>query len=246
MAMASTWSPAPTTSLRSWPGLPSPSSPRVSSVSLFAFLFLCLYLVCFSQTSISFLFFVFRFFSSWIFLALWCWPDVVLGCQEAQAVQARLPRLPQGQEGHGSLPLLKEDKKTNDSSLLLSSSSFPSFCHPVKMCLSSCLFSRHVPPLDSTDDEDEDGEFVSSDMEKEKISNGRHFLSPATAVHAEARANDSFEIACDTCNLWFHGSCVGITEEEAKAVEEYKCPNCQLQPASSFLSFCSLACHCCC
>lgn len=35
-----------------------------------------------------------------------------------------------------------------------------------------------------------------------------------------------FYIGCDKCNDWFHGSCVGITQEEAEVVEEYICPRC--------------------
>jgi len=35
-----------------------------------------------------------------------------------------------------------------------------------------------------------------------------------------------FMIACDSCNEWFHGECVGITEQEAEEHEEYVCPGC--------------------
>eukprot|EP00731_Ephydatia_muelleri_P009915 Em0005g501a len=35
-----------------------------------------------------------------------------------------------------------------------------------------------------------------------------------------------FMIGCDYCNDWFHGSCVGISTEEASSIETYKCPTC--------------------
>ena len=35
-----------------------------------------------------------------------------------------------------------------------------------------------------------------------------------------------FTIGCDYCNDWFHGSCVGISIEEASSIEAYKCPTC--------------------
>ncbi|KAK7481756.1 hypothetical protein BaRGS_00027004 [Batillaria attramentaria] len=33
-------------------------------------------------------------------------------------------------------------------------------------------------------------------------------------------------IACDSCNEWFHGDCVGVTEEDAKRLDLYCCPVC--------------------
>ena len=35
-----------------------------------------------------------------------------------------------------------------------------------------------------------------------------------------------FYIGCDFCQDWFHGTCVGLTQIEANAIEEYRCPNC--------------------
>jgi len=34
-------------------------------------------------------------------------------------------------------------------------------------------------------------------------------------------------IECDTCQEWFHGSCVGVTEGDAKFMETYACPDCE-------------------
>nr|CAB3226119.1 nucleosome-remodeling factor subunit NURF301 [Phallusia mammillata] len=36
-----------------------------------------------------------------------------------------------------------------------------------------------------------------------------------------------FYIGCDICQDWYHGSCVGISEEEASGIESYTCPRCK-------------------
>ena len=38
-----------------------------------------------------------------------------------------------------------------------------------------------------------------------------------------------FMIGCDYCNDWLHGSCVGISTEEASSIETYKCPTCCIE-----------------
>ncbi|XP_071960096.1 histone lysine demethylase PHF8-like isoform X2 [Antedon mediterranea] len=35
-----------------------------------------------------------------------------------------------------------------------------------------------------------------------------------------------FMIECNVCNDWFHGSCVGVREDQCNEIEEYHCPNC--------------------
>ena len=35
-----------------------------------------------------------------------------------------------------------------------------------------------------------------------------------------------FMIACDYCGGWYHGSCVGVSEDAATLLETYKCPAC--------------------
>jgi hypothetical protein len=34
-------------------------------------------------------------------------------------------------------------------------------------------------------------------------------------------------ISCDTCEVWFHGKCVGITKDLSKQIEEWNCPPCK-------------------
>ncbi|XP_067334267.1 nucleosome-remodeling factor subunit BPTF-like isoform X4 [Channa argus] len=36
-----------------------------------------------------------------------------------------------------------------------------------------------------------------------------------------------FYIGCDLCSNWFHGTCVGITEKEAKKLEDFVCNDCK-------------------
>ncbi|XP_038054514.1 histone lysine demethylase PHF8-like isoform X2 [Patiria miniata] len=38
-----------------------------------------------------------------------------------------------------------------------------------------------------------------------------------------------FMIECDSCQDWFHGSCVGVREDQSADIEEYHCPNCELK-----------------
>lgn len=36
-----------------------------------------------------------------------------------------------------------------------------------------------------------------------------------------------FYVGCDLCNNWFHGDCVGITEESSKTMSEFICTECK-------------------
>ncbi|KTF79071.1 hypothetical protein cypCar_00039121 [Cyprinus carpio] len=38
---------------------------------------------------------------------------------------------------------------------------------------------------------------------------------------------DEFYIGCDLCSNWYHGECVGITEKEAKKMDDYICSECK-------------------
>ena len=34
-------------------------------------------------------------------------------------------------------------------------------------------------------------------------------------------------VGCDFCDGWYHGSCVGITKDQANTLEAYVCPKCK-------------------
>ncbi|XP_069823164.1 lysine-specific demethylase PHF2 isoform X6 [Dendropsophus ebraccatus] len=44
-----------------------------------------------------------------------------------------------------------------------------------------------------------------------------------------------FMIECDACKDWFHGSCVGVEEDEAPDIDIYHCPNCEKTHGKSTL-----------
>ncbi|KFD67773.1 hypothetical protein M514_07513 [Trichuris suis] len=48
--------------------------------------------------------------------------------------------------------------------------------------------------------------------------------SPASD-NVEADADD-FMVACDSCQLWFHGRCVNLDEIDAADIEQFHCPSC--------------------
>ncbi|VDO76970.1 unnamed protein product [Heligmosomoides polygyrus] len=52
----------------------------------------------------------------------------------------------------------------------------------------------------------------------------------SNALHCICRTTyDSrkFYVACDMCYRWFHGDCVGVTEESAKGMDGWTCRDCQ-------------------
>ena len=64
---------------------------------------------------------------------------------------------------------------------------------------------QRSPSIAADDDDDEDGVFC--------ICRGPD--------------NHTWMIACDgPCEDWFHGRCIGMTEEEGELIEKYYCPNC--------------------
>ncbi|KAJ3293805.1 hypothetical protein HK104_004174 [Borealophlyctis nickersoniae] len=46
------------------------------------------------------------------------------------------------------------------------------------------------------------------------------------SCYCQSRYSDEFYIQCDACDEWFHGRCVGITEDEAEGVDKWFCRGC--------------------
>ncbi|KAM7426153.1 Lsd1/2 complex PHD finger containing protein Phf2 [Porites harrisoni] len=51
---------------------------------------------------------------------------------------------------------------------------------------------------------------------------------PLYCICRQAYDPSQFMIQCDSCEEWYHGSCVGIEEYQAPDIERYHCPQCAL------------------
>jgi len=55
-------------------------------------------------------------------------------------------------------------------------------------------------------------------------------LKPSYCIEncSRGRVEDgSFMVGCDLCDQWYHGTCVGVTKDEANDMERYVCPRCK-------------------
>lgn len=44
---------------------------------------------------------------------------------------------------------------------------------------------------------------------------------------------DGFMIGCNSCNDWFHGSCIGIAEEDGKKMDKFVCARCTVRESDN-------------
>lgn len=58
-------------------------------------------------------------------------------------------------------------------------------------------------------------------------------------VYCICRSNDTsrFMIGCDSCNEWYHGDCISITEEYAKNIKQFFCLMCRERDPSLAIQF---------
>ena len=47
---------------------------------------------------------------------------------------------------------------------------------------------------------------------------------------------DGAWVQCDTCSLWCHGECAGLSLQEAEQLEDYICPSCEQNELSAWLA----------
>ncbi|XP_072548952.1 nucleosome-remodeling factor subunit BPTF isoform X3 [Salminus brasiliensis] len=90
-------------------------------------------------------------------------------------------------------------------------------------------------------DEDRDG--TSSKSKKKKmISTSSKDNKRDTKLYCVCKTpydESKFYIGCDLCSNWYHGECVGITEKEAKKMDDYICTECKrAQEGSSEELYC--------
>ncbi|XP_068758652.1 lysine-specific demethylase 7A-like [Montipora capricornis] len=55
-----------------------------------------------------------------------------------------------------------------------------------------------------------------------------NMADPLYCICRQTYDPSQFMIQCDSCEEWFHGSCVGIEEYQASDIERYHCPHCAL------------------
>ncbi|XP_069124363.1 nucleosome-remodeling factor subunit BPTF-like isoform X2 [Argopecten irradians] len=64
------------------------------------------------------------------------------------------------------------------------------------------------------------------------ISTGGRAFNPKEKLYCVCKTPydaSKFYIGCDLCSNWFHGDCVGISEERAKTIDTYVCGECKKQ-----------------
>jgi len=55
----------------------------------------------------------------------------------------------------------------------------------------------------------------------------KDFEDPNIYCICKGRDDGQFMIACDVCNNWFHGQCVGVSRDQSSSISKYVCPLCQ-------------------
>lgn len=72
------------------------------------------------------------------------------------------------------------------------------------------------------------------------ITSGTGSFWHQTSFIAFSRSQSRFMICCDTCEDWYHGDCVGVTQTDGKELEkrreEWMCPKCKSKHSVSFPS----------
>ena len=59
------------------------------------------------------------------------------------------------------------------------------------------------------------------------MSKDSHWVVNSVSTNINLFSLLRFYIGCDLCTNWYHGDCVGITEKEAKKMDDYICVECK-------------------
>ncbi|KAL6046678.1 CXXC-type zinc finger protein 1, variant 2 [Balamuthia mandrillaris] len=90
--------------------------------------------------------------------------------------------------------------------------------------------ASHREELDESPLESEEEEVEDAPQREEEEDGEEEEEEDANALYCICRRPydaDLFMIACDGCDEWYHGTCVNISEKEAKSLKTYLCPLCQ-------------------
>ncbi|XP_030649335.1 nucleosome-remodeling factor subunit BPTF [Chanos chanos] len=93
--------------------------------------------------------------------------------------------------------------------------------------------STAIPPSSSSHKRkrDEDKDSSSTKVKKKKmISTTSKDTKKDTKLYCVCKTpydESKFYIGCDLCSNWYHGECVGITEKDAKKMDDYICADCK-------------------
>ncbi|XP_039295471.1 CXXC-type zinc finger protein 1 [Nilaparvata lugens] len=73
----------------------------------------------------------------------------------------------------------------------------------------------------------------------ERKSKIAYILKQDDKKYCICRSSDTsrFMIACDSCEEWYHGDCIGIQENQAKSIHKYFCVQCQDEDQTLVIQF---------
>uniref|UniRef100_A0A3Q3GGT5 Bromodomain PHD finger transcription factor n=1 Tax=Labrus bergylta TaxID=56723 RepID=A0A3Q3GGT5_9LABR len=118
-------------------------------------------------------------------------------------------------------------------------SSHSSSSHPPSSHSTHSSQSTHTSPSSSHKRKREEERDRNRDRDRDRSSKHKKKKKPSSASKDHKKDSklycicktpydeSKFYIGCDLCSNWFHGACVGITEKEAKKLEDFVCNDCK-------------------
>jgi len=79
----------------------------------------------------------------------------------------------------------------------------------------------------SSEESYEESNETSSESESESSEDSEKKKEPVYCICQRPYDNRSFMLRCTTCKDWYHGSCLGLTWQEAKKRKPFICPKCE-------------------